>query len=154
MLNRLASKPIQGSLAVYGLVNLTHPRRMKARVMFALIAALLANKASVVSAANSKIRTLIITGGQGFEKEAFFDVFKSNPPIAFTNAAQGKASADAYEREDLLSYDVVVLYDMPKNITDAQKAKFVSLFDRGIGLVVLHHALVSYQHWPEYERII
>ena len=24
----------------------------------------------------------------------------------------------------------------------------------GIGLVVLHHALVSYQHWPEYERII
>ncbi len=43
---------------------------------------------------------------------------------------------------------------MVQNITDAQKAKFLSLFDKGIGLVVLHHALVSYQHWPEYERII
>src|SRR6185369_13481815 len=57
-------------------------------------------------------------------------------------------------REDLLTYDAVVLYDMAKNITEAQKAKFLSLFDQGIGLVVLHHALVSYQHWPKYERII
>ena len=49
---------------------------------------------------------------------------------------------------------MVVLYDMVQNITDAQKAKFLSLFDKGIGLVVLHHALVSYQHWPDFERII
>jgi type 1 glutamine amidotransferase len=47
-----------------------------------------------------------------------------------------------------------VLYDMPKAITEAQKAKFLSLFDKGIGVVVMHHALVSYQHWPDYERII
>jgi len=125
---------------------------MKLRLIWQMMVALL--NAVPAMAGDSKIRVLIITGGHGFEKEAFFDVFKSNPQIAFTNAAQGKASADAYEREDLLSYDVVVLYDMPKNITDPQKAKFVSLFDRGIGLVVLHHALVSYQHWPEYERII
>src|SRR5262249_6882409 len=31
---------------------------------------------------------------------------------------------------------------------------FRSLFDHGIGLVVLHHALVAYQDWPEYERIV
>ncbi|HZO85904.1 MAG TPA: ThuA domain-containing protein, partial [Verrucomicrobiae bacterium] len=30
----------------------------------------------------------------------------------------------------------------------------MSLFERGIGLVVLHHALCAYQQWPEYERII
>jgi type 1 glutamine amidotransferase len=47
-----------------------------------------------------------------------------------------------------------VLYDMVQNITDAQKAKFLSLFEKGTGLVVLHHALVSYQSWPEFERII
>ena len=29
----------------------------------------------------------------------------------------------------------------------------MSLFNKGVGLVVLHHALLSYQHWPEYERI-
>ncbi len=38
-------------------------------------------------------------------------------------------------------------------MTDAQKARFQSLFDKGVGLIVLHHALLSYQSWPEYERI-
>jgi hypothetical protein len=47
-----------------------------------------------------------------------------------------------------------VLYDMVQNITDAQKARFLSLFDKGVGLVVTHHALVSYQGWPEFARII
>jgi hypothetical protein len=43
----------------------------------------------------------------------------------------------------LFSYDVVVLYDSPGNLTDAQKAKFLVLFDKGIGVVVLHHACLS-----------
>jgi type 1 glutamine amidotransferase len=80
-------------------------------------------------------------------------VFQQNTNITFTEAKQGKAS-EAYDREDLLTHDVIVLYDMVQNITDAQKAKFLSLFDRGIGLVVMHHALVSYQGWPEFEGII
>jgi type 1 glutamine amidotransferase len=43
---------------------------------------------------------------------------------------------------------------MVQNITEAQKARFLSLFDHGVGLVVTHHALVSYQAWPEFERIV
>ncbi len=106
--------------------------------------------------ATGKIKVLLITGGHGFEKEPFFKVFKDDADITFTAAshADAKTGASAYERDDLLSYDVVVLYDMPKEISETQKAKFLSLIDRGTGLVVLHHALVSYQHWPEYEKII
>jgi len=118
-----------------------------------LLASLLASAASAVEVA-PKIKVVIITGGHGFEKEPFFKMFKDNPEITFTSASHGKTNATVYERDDLLSYDAVVLYDMPKTITDAQKAKFLSLFDRGVGLVVLHHAIVSYQHWPDYERII
>src|SRR5258705_12890222 len=73
-----------------------------------------------------KIKLLIITGGHGFAKEPFFQVFKDNPEIAFTAAAHGKTNADAWEREDLLSYDAVLLYDMPKIITESQKAKMLS----------------------------
>jgi type 1 glutamine amidotransferase len=80
-------------------------------------------------------------------------MFADNPAITFTEAKQTKTS-EAYDRDDLASFDVVVLYDMVQSITDAQKARFLSLFDKGIGLVVLHHALVSYQHWPDFERII
>jgi type 1 glutamine amidotransferase len=101
-----------------------------------------------------KIKVLLITGGHGFEREAFFEVFKSNPEIALAHAEHAASSATAYEREDLLDYHTVVLYDMPQVITDQQKAKFLSLFQHGTGLLVLHHALVSYQTWPNYERII
>jgi uncharacterized protein len=102
---------------------------------------------------DGKIRVLLVTGGHGFEVEPFFKVFQDNPEITFTAVRQGKA-AEAYDREDLLSYDVVALYDMPKVITEEEKTRFLSLFDKGVGLVVLHHALVSYQDWPEYERVI
>jgi type 1 glutamine amidotransferase len=109
---------------------------------------------SFAAEARTKIKVLLVTGGHGFEKEPFFQVFKDNPEIAFSHAAHTTTNAAVYEREDLLTYDVVVLYDMPKQINEAQKARFLSLLEKGIGLVVLHHALVSYQHWPDYERII
>jgi type 1 glutamine amidotransferase len=102
----------------------------------------------------AKLKVLVVTGGHGFQKEPFFQMFKDNPGIEFTTAEHAKTNATVYEREDLLRYDVVVLYDMPQNITEAQKARFLALFDKGVGLVVLHHALVSYQNWPEYEQII
>lgn len=109
---------------------------------------------NTIAAESEKLKVLIVTGGHGFTQEPFFQMFKDNPAIAFTHAEHAKTSATVYERDDLLSYQVVVLYDMPKEITESQKVKFLSLFEKGIGLVVLHHALVSYPHWPDYERII
>jgi len=104
--------------------------------------------------AAEKLKVLVITGGHGFDSNSFFGVFTDNPQISFTPVAHENTNATAYERPDLLQYDTLVLYDMPKSITDAQKEKFLSVFEKGIGLVVLHHAIVSYQHWPEYEKII
>lgn len=109
---------------------------------------------SFAAEAGPKIKVLLVTGGHGFEREPFFQVFKNNPEISFIHAAHATTNATVYEREDLLTYDVVALYDMPKQITEAQKARFLSLLEKGVGLVVMHHALVSYQHWPDYERII
>jgi type 1 glutamine amidotransferase len=106
------------------------------------------------TSAADKLKVLVITGGHGFEKAPFFKVFEDNPDITFTHAEHSKTNAGAYDRDDLLTYDVVVLYDMPKEITEAQKKNFLSLFKKGVGLVVLHHALVSYPNWPEYEKII
>lgn len=106
------------------------------------------------NAEQKKLNVLVITGGHGFATNQFFRVFSDNPEITFTNAIQARTSSTAYDRADLLNYDCIVLYDMVQNITDQQKAKFLSILDKGIGLVVMHHALVSYQSWPEFERII
>ena len=120
----------------------------------ALLLAVLGASAMFGAEPAAKIKVLVVTGGHGFAKEPFFQMFKDNAEIAFTAAEQDKTNATVYEREDLLSYDVVVLYDIAKTITEEQKQRFLALFDQGTGLVVLHHALVSYQHWPEYEKII
>lgn len=111
--------------------------------------------AGTVVAADAQLKVLVVTGGHGFDKEPFFQMFRDDTGIAFTAAAHAsKTNATVYERDDLLSYDAVLLYDMPTTITEMQKARFQALFDKGVGLVVLHHALVSYQNWSEYEQII
>jgi hypothetical protein len=124
---------------------------MKLRLILSLLAAILL---PAFAADPPKTKVLLITGGHGFEREPFLKVFTENPNITVTHAEHSKGTADAFDRPDLFDYDVVVLYDMPKEINDAQKKRFVELTQKGIGLLVLHHALVSYQHWPDYERII
>ena len=119
-----------------------------------LLLALVAPLATAAAETGGKLKVLVVTGGHGFKREPFFQMFKDNSEIDFTQAEHEKSGATVYERADLLSFDALVLYDMPKSITEAQKKRFLSVCDKGIGLVVLHHALVSYQQWPEYERII
>jgi hypothetical protein len=124
---------------------------MKLRFILTFVAALLV---SAIAADAPKAKVLLITGGHGFDREQFLKVFSENPNIEVTHAEHSKGTADAWDRPDLYDYDAIVLYDMAKDITDAEKKRFVGLFEKGIGLVVLHHALVSYQHWPDYERIV
>lgn len=101
---------------------------------------------------DKKIHVLILTGGHNFKPEPFFKMFSDNPNITYTWAKQ-QTNAEAYDRDDLYSYDVVLLYDSPTKITDQQKARFLALFDKGIGVIVLHHAYLSYPMWSDYERI-
>jgi hypothetical protein len=72
-----------------------------------LIPVLLMAALSVAAAEAPKLKVLIVTGGHGFQREPFFQVFTDNPAIAFTEAKHTR-DADAYERDDLLSHDVIV----------------------------------------------
>lgn len=100
-----------------------------------------------------KLEVLVVTGGHGFKAQPFFRMFDENPDIHYVTARQDQA-AEAYDRTDLASFDVVVLYDSPSRISEAQKGRFLALFERGTGLLVMHHALLSYQDWPIYERVV
>ena len=131
--------------------------RLAAALLLLLLGLATAGPAAAEPA--GQIRTLLITGGHGFEEAAFYQVFQTNTDLIFAHTSHAKTNggtplATAFDQPGLLNHEVVVLYDMPRDLTDSQKAGFRSLFDHGVGLVVLHHALVSYQHWPEYERII
>ena len=100
-----------------------------------------------------KIRVLLVTGGHEFERKQFFDMFETNSEISF-RAVEHTNLAPLLKPDAAKSYDVLVLYDMWQEISDETKADFVALLKDGKGLVVLHHALCSYQNWPEYRTII
>ena len=103
--------------------------------------------------APGKIRVLVVTGGHDFEREPFFQIFKDNPDITYQAVEHPQAHA-LLKAEAAKAYDVLVLYDMHQEITDEAKADFLARLKEGKGLVVLHHAIASYQKWPEYARII
>jgi type 1 glutamine amidotransferase len=100
-----------------------------------------------------KIRVLVVTGGHDFEKDQFFKLFQDNPEISYRSAEQPKAQL-LFKAEPAKEYDVLVLYDMWQDISDEAKEGFVARLKDGKGLVVLHHAIASYQKWPEYAKII
>ena len=125
---------------------------MKIQLFCILLLTMLVGCASPPAHADKKINVLVVTGGHPFKAGSFYKLFQDNTNLTFTTDQQIKA-AEVYDRPDLFNYDVVVLYDSPVNITDVEKARFLALFEHGIGVVVLHHAYLSYPMWPEYGRI-
>ncbi len=129
-----------------------------ARVLLLPVLAWLSLSPCAASAADgarpeSKIRVLVVTGGHGFEKGQFFQMFKDNPDISYQAVEHPNAHA-LLKAEAAGAWDVLVLYDMHQAITDEAKSDFIARLKDGKGLVVLHHAMISYQKWPEFTRIV
>ncbi|MEN6309710.1 MAG: ThuA domain-containing protein, partial [Anaerohalosphaeraceae bacterium] len=51
-------------------------------------------------------------------------------------------------------YDVIVFYNMTQTMSQKRRENVLTLLGRGVGVVALHHSLVSFQDWPEYKKII
>ena len=130
--------------------------RRTAVVIFTM--ALLVALVGVTSAADNpaparKINIVLVTGGHGFEKQPFLAVFDAMPDVKYTHVEE-KVGGEAFENIDDWKYDVIVTYNFNRKINDKQAANFIKLLDKGVGLVVLHHAIAGYQDWPEYRKII
>ena len=99
------------------------------------------------------VKAVVVTGGHDFEREAFFDMFRHFNDVLFVEAPQ-RDDSEIFEDIDNWPYDVIVLYNMTQRISDKRRANFIRLLDEGVGVVVLHHALASFQDWPEYRKIV
>ncbi|MBS3771861.1 MAG: ThuA domain-containing protein [Bacteroidales bacterium] len=111
----------------------------------------------LISAGNSHMSEsttiLVVTGGHAYDTTAFENMFAQNDNLDVDMLGQPEAN-EAMENGRFKEYDAVVFYDMWQDITDDQKEAFVNLTKQGIGLVFLHHSLVSYQEWDEFEKIL
>lgn len=100
------------------------------------------------------LRVVLLTGGHGYQRAAYLDMFGGEPGLQLTHVEHAGQTASGWEHPSLDGCDAVLLYDLQQHITELQRARLLGLLARGVGLVVTHHALVSFQGWPQYERII
>ena len=115
---------------------------------------LLAVDKTKAPAAKTKIKPLkvvILVGGHGYDTKNFpkawgghediqCEVWKGKPYTVFDDISKFK-------------YDAILLFNLSSGITDVQKANLLKLLEKGVGLVVWHHALADCQNWPEFEKI-
>ena len=104
-------------------------------------------------ATDANIHALVITGGHGFEQEPFWEMFDSFENFSYDTVV----FPDAFEYlniEAAKNYDALVFYDMWQEITADQQAAYLELLNRGKPIVYLHHALISFQEWEEFNRIV
>jgi type 1 glutamine amidotransferase len=100
-----------------------------------------------------KIRVVVVTGGHDFDHDPFFAMLRQCPKLEVTEAAQ-KDHSELFEDISNWNYDVIVLYNMTQNISPKRQANFVTLLkDKGVGLVVMHHAMGAFQEWEQYRAI-
>jgi len=98
-------------------------------------------------------KVFIITGGKKIERESFFKIFDDLSTIDYKEITQPQAN-DMYSSPEIDRIDVLIFYDMVQKINEEQKLAFLQVLKNGKGVIFLHHSLVSYQEWYEFEKII
>jgi hypothetical protein len=97
-------------------------------------------------------KILVVTGGHEFEP-SFYKIFDRFEDVQYDTLAQPGFN-NKLVNGTLGQYDALVFYDMWQDINDGEKSAYLELLDKGQGMVFLHHSLVAYQQWDEFQKII
>lgn len=95
---------------------------------------------------------LVITGGHEYEP-TFYKIFDSFEDVKYDTILQPRFN-ERLKDNITDEYDVLVFYDMWQLVNEEEKKSYIELLQKGKGMVFLHHSLVSYQQWDEFEKII
>jgi type 1 glutamine amidotransferase len=90
------------------------------------------------------VRALVITGGHDHES-SFYSLFDGYPDLAWTPVSTASV---AFQNDLRNKYDVLVLYDFTRDLDETGKKNLRDFVESGKGVVILHHAILSYQTWP------
>ncbi|MFO7974237.1 MAG: ThuA domain-containing protein [Candidatus Hydrogenedentota bacterium] len=99
------------------------------------------------------LRAVVVTGGHGYDKEAFPALFEGNEGIEFVFEEQ-KDHSEIFEDISDWDYDVIVFYSMTQEISEKRQQNFLKLLENGVGVVALHHIISGFNKWPEFQKII
>jgi type 1 glutamine amidotransferase len=98
------------------------------------------------------IDLLVVTGGHAYDTAEFIQMFEALPGISFEMALK----PDAWKMLDAgREFDVIAFYDMwMEPISAEEKNTFLDEFEKGTGIVFMHHCLASHPEWPEYVQLV
>jgi type 1 glutamine amidotransferase len=97
------------------------------------------------------IRALLLTGGHEYES-SFHAVFEGHPELAGMMVGTSQSS---FQSDLRAKYDVLIFYDFSRELDEKGKQNLRAFVESGKGVVVLHHAILSYQKWPWwYEEVV
>jgi hypothetical protein len=95
-----------------------------------------------------RIRALVVTGGHACDS-TFYTLFEGYPDLAWDHATSNE---QAYGKDLRDEYDVLVLYDMHREISETARKNLREFVESNKGVVVLHHALCEYGDWDWWTR--
>lgn len=100
-----------------------------------------------------QIKVAVITGGHNFDRPTFFEMFDAIEGIHWVEVVQPRALQRMIDKS-IYDFDVLVFYDMYQPIHRKEKQAFLKLLRKGMPMLFLHHALVSYQKWDAFREIL
>jgi hypothetical protein len=109
------------------------------------------------------LNLLVVTKGHPFDHNAFHAMFEAMPDVVATFVEQPAAQV-VLRPENVGGYDAVLFYDMqgiamgPDDLASAEPpADYIrsieALLERGVGLILLNHALVQWPQWELWREI-
>jgi type 1 glutamine amidotransferase len=124
----------------------------KGRLFLLLSMLLMAAMGCKQQKGSGQVDMLVVTGGHAYDTSEFIQMFESLPGISFEMALK----PDAWKMLKAgREFDVIAFYDMwMEAITDEEKEIFLNEFEKGTGMVFMHHSLASHPQWPEYMQLI
>ncbi len=96
------------------------------------------------------VNLLVITGGPTLRHQidlvptSFYSLFMDKKNLQWDHATRDEA---ALQSGNLQNYDVLLFYNRSDSISDSSKKNLRNFLESGKGLIVLHHALGSYNDW-------
>jgi uncharacterized protein len=100
-----------------------------------------------------QLRVVVLTGGHGFDEEPFYQMFADfdNTQI---NHVKTEKECTYFDDISQWDYDVIVFYNFKNTLTSKGQQNLLTLCNKGIGMVILHHAIAGFPEWPMWSKIV
>jgi type 1 glutamine amidotransferase len=95
------------------------------------------------------VRVLVVTGGHDYPT-SFYTLFEQ-PGMVWDHETTPE---EAYRRDLRERYDVIVMHDMAKTLSEPARANLKAFAESGKGIVVVHHAICANNDWDWFRDLV